>query len=69
MKMIEVTISQTLSSNQKIEVPDDIDIKNNYLLEQYVNEQIMLPSDYLEIERDNNWIVDEFCVINTYNNN
>lgn len=69
MKMIEVTISQTLSSNQKIEVPDDIDIKNNYLLEQYVNEQIMLPSDYLEIEGDNNWIVDEFCVINTYNNN
>lgn len=63
MKKIKVSISQTLSSFQEIEIPEEMDETNNYLLELYVKDQIMLPSDYLEIERDNKWIIDDFCVI------
>lgn len=62
MKTIEVNISQCLSSTQIIEVPDDFeDYNNTGALCDFVREQIMLPSDYLEIEGDW-WNVDELWV-------
>ena len=61
-KIIEVNISQCLSSTERIEVPEDFeDYDNKEALEDFVREQIMLPSDCVE----NNgywWCVDDFCV-------
>lgn len=62
-KIIEVTISQCLSSVQKIEVPENFDESDNKSLEEIVREQIVLPSDCLEIDGYYNWAVDDFCVI------
>ena len=65
-KIIEVSISQTLSAIKEIEVPDNFDPKTASAseLEMYVNEQIILPSDYTDIYNENgDWILDEFCVV------
>lgn len=65
-KIIEVSISQTLSAIREIEVPDNFDPKTASAseLERYVNEQVILPSDYTDIYDENgNWILDEFCVV------
>lgn len=65
-KTIEVSISQTLSAIKKIEVPDNFNPKTASAseLETYVNEQIILPSDYTDIYDENgDWILDEFCVV------
>lgn len=65
-KTIEVSISQTLSAIKEIEVPDNFDPKaaSASELETYVNEQIILPSDYTDIYNENgDWILDEFCVV------
>lgn len=61
-KMIEVCISQCLSSIEKIEVPEDFeDYDNQNLLKDFVREQIMLPSDC--VQNDGYWWnVDDFCV-------
>ena len=58
---INVDISQSLSSTQTIEVPDDFEY-DPVELEKYVKEQIVLPSDCLEISGYYNWYVDDFCV-------
>lgn len=63
MKTIKVDISQTLSSVQEIEVPDDFDETDSVALEKLVVDEIMLPSDCVEDLGYNNWIVDDFCVI------
>ena len=62
-KTIEVTISQTLSSIQQITVPIDFDETDNVALESAVIEQIVLPSDCLEINGYLEWIEDDFCVL------
>ena len=62
-KTITVTISQTLSSTQKIQLPIDVDEDNPMILEQAVEEQIMLPSDCVEHMGYTDWIVDDFCIL------
>lgn len=60
---VEVTISQTLSSTQEIEVPTKI-LDNLSLLNEAVTEQIVLPSDCIETEGYKElWFVDDFEVI------
>lgn len=61
-KTITVNISQCLSTTVKIELPEEVDEDDPMVLEQAVNEQIMLPSDYLECEGNYKWIIDDFCV-------
>jgi len=57
-KIIEVAISQCLSSLERIEVPEDFeDYDNKEALKEFVREQIMLPSDCLFW-----WCIDDFCV-------
>lgn len=63
MKTIKVDISQTLSSVQEIEVPDDFDETDSVALEELVVNEIMLPSDCVTDLGYYNWIVDDFCVI------
>lgn len=61
-KIIEVNISQCLSSAARIEVPEDFkDYDNEDLLKDFVRDQIMLPSDYMALE-NSWWNVDEFWV-------
>jgi hypothetical protein len=62
-KIIEVTISQTLSSTQEIQVPIDFDETDTNALERAVNKQIMLPSDCLEVNGYPEWVEDDFCVM------
>lgn len=58
-KMIPVNISQCLSTTVDIEVPEDFeDYDNKELLEDFVKEQIVLPSEL----SPNCWYVDDFCV-------
>ena len=64
IKKITVTISQTLSTTTIITLPVDADENDNFVLEQAVKGQIMLPSDCVEndcLEED--WIIDDFCVV------
>lgn len=61
-KIIEVNISQCLSSTQSIEVPEDFEYDQDKL-EEYVREQIILPSDCLENNEQYDWYIDDFCVI------
>lgn len=58
VKCIEVTISQTLSTTTTIEVPSDLEY-DSVVLEDYVREQILLPSDLKDLR---SWYVDDFCV-------
>lgn len=58
---IEVNISQCLSSTQEVEVPDDYEY-DPVTLEQFVKDQIVLPSDCLEINGYYDWYIDDFCV-------
>lgn len=58
---IEVNISQCLSTTQEIEVPDNYEY-DPVTLEEYVREQIMLPSEVL-LEAGYFWYVDDFCVL------
>lgn len=61
-KFIKVNISQCLSSTEVIEVPEDFeDYDNKEALEDFVREQVMLPSDCLENEGFW-WCIDDFCV-------
>ena len=58
-KVIEVNISQCLSTTVEVEVPEDFeDYDNKELLEGFVREQIVLPSEL----SPNCWYVDDFCV-------
>ena len=62
-KMITVNISQCLSTTVDIEVPEDFeDYDNKELLEDFVREQIVLPSELTLEHSPNCWYVDDFCV-------
>lgn len=59
-KTIEVNISQCLSTTVNIEVPEDFeDYDNKELLEDFVREQIILPSEIIP----DCWYVDDLCVV------
>ena len=62
-KTIEVNISQCLSTTVDIEVPEDFeDYDNKELLEDFVREQIILPSELTLEHSQDCWYVDDFCV-------
>ena len=62
-KMITVNISQCLSTTVNIEVPEDFeDYDNKELLEDFVREQIILPSELTLEHSQDCWYVDDFCV-------
>ena len=58
-KVIEVNVSQCLSTVVKIEVPEDFDENN---IENYVREQVILPSELTFQHSPDCWYVDDFCV-------
>ena len=63
-KMITVNISQCLSTTVDIEVPKDFeDYDNKELLEDFVREQIVLPSELTLEHSPDYWEVDDFCVM------
>ena len=62
-KLIEVTVSQMLSSLVTIEVPNNFDITNEELLKEIVREQIYLPSEATLEHCQDCWYVDDFCVM------
>lgn len=55
--MKKITISQTLSA--EFEIPDNIEESD----EEYVRENIMLPSDCCQLYDYFNWIEDDFCIV------
>ena len=61
-KVVEVNISQTLSTTVKVFLSEDADENDSNVLEQAVNEQILLPSECVERESYDAWCVDDFCV-------
>ena len=62
-KIIPVNISQCLSTTVDIEVPEDFeDYDNKELLEDFVREQIILPSEVILEHSQDCWYVDDFCV-------
>lgn len=56
---INVSISQCLSCDATIEVPENYDSEN---LLDYVREQIVLPSEVALEHCSEAWYVDDFCV-------
>ena len=62
-KLIEVTVSQMLSSLVTIEVPMDFDIYDKEALENIVREQIYLPSEVINEHSQDCWYVDDFCIM------
>ena len=61
-KLIEVTVSQMLSSLVTVEVPKSFDIYDENRLKDVVREQIYLPSDAINENSQDCWYVDDFCV-------
>lgn len=61
-KVIEVNISQCLSTTVDIEVPENFDESDKRLLENIVREQIILPSEAIFNHSQDCWYVDDFCV-------
>ena len=59
-KTIEVNISQSLSTVEEIEVPEDFDENDEEALKRIVEEQILLPSKVFK--KRWGWCVDDFCV-------
>lgn len=59
-KIIEVNISQSLSTIDEIEVPEDFDENDEEALKRIVEEQILLPSEIFK--KRCGWCVDDFCV-------
>ena len=63
-KKLTINISQCLSTTVDIEVPEDFeDYDNNELLEDFVREQIILPSEVILEHSPDNWYVDDLCVV------
>ena len=62
-KLIEVTVSQMLSSLVTIEVPKNFDIYDENRLKDVVREQIYLPSEVINEHSQDCWYVDDFCVM------
>lgn len=61
-KVVEVTISQTLSALVRVLLSEDADENDPVVLEQAVKGQILLPSECVEHESYDEWCVDDFCV-------
>lgn len=61
-KVIEVNVSQCLSTTVEIEVPENFDENNEDALKDIVREQIVLPSDLTGKFHEILWCVDDFCV-------
>ena len=62
-KKIPVDICQCLSTTVDIEVPENFeDYDNKELLEDFVREQIILPSELTLKHSQDCWYVDDFCV-------
>lgn len=63
-KVIEVDISQCLSTTVKIEVPENFDEyeASEDTLKDFVREQIILPSEVLLDHSQDCWYIDDFCV-------
>jgi hypothetical protein len=62
-KIIPINISQCLSTTVDIEVPEDFeDYDNKELLEDFVREQIILPSEVILEHSQDCWYIDDFCV-------
>ena len=62
-KTITVNISQCLSTTVDIEVPEDFeDYDDSRSLQDFVREQIVLPSELTLTHSPNCWYVDEFWV-------
>lgn len=63
-KKLTINISQCLSTTVDIEVPEDFeDYDNKELLEDFVREQIILPSEVILEHSQDCWYVDDFCVM------
>ena len=63
-KKLTINISQCLSTTVDIEVPEDFeDYDNNELLEDFVREQIILPSEVILEHSLDCWYVDDLCVM------
>ena len=63
-KKLTINISQCLSTTVDIEVPEDFeDYDNNELLEDFVREQIILPSEVILEHSPYCWYVDDLCVM------
>ena len=62
VKVVEVTISQTLSTTVTVLLSEDDDENDSKVLERAVNGQILLPSECVERESCDEWCVDDFCV-------
>ena len=63
-KKLTINISQCLSTTVDIEVPEDFeDYDNNELLEDFVREQIILPSEVILEHSPDCWYVDDLCVV------
>lgn len=60
-KTITVTVSQCLSATVDIEVPENLEY-DPVILEDYVREQIVLPSEVASNHCPDCWYTDEFCV-------
>ena len=62
-KKISVDICQCLSTTVDIEVPEDFeDYDNKELLEDFVRDQIILPSEVILEHSPDCWYVDELCI-------
>ena len=59
-KTIEVNISQSLSTIEEIEVPEDFDENDEEALKRIVEAQVLLPSEVFK--KRWGWCVDDFCV-------
>ena len=63
-KKIPVNICQCLSTTVDIVVPEDFeDYDNKELLDDFVREQIVLPSEVISEHSPDCWYVDDFCVM------
>lgn len=61
-KVIEVNISQCLSTTVEVEVPEDFDENDEEALKSIVRDQVILPSEVLLEHSQDCWYVDDFCV-------
>ena len=61
-KVIEVNISQCLSTTVEAEVPEDFNENDEGALESIVRDQVILPSEVLLEHSQDCWYVDDFCV-------
>lgn len=61
-KVIEVNISQCLSTTVEVEVPEDFDENDEKALESIVRDQVILPSEAIFKHSPDCWYVDEFCM-------